>query len=242
MNLLEFEKSFNELQSDLSQWLETEKTHVNLLIYENYQFYFIDIQNIINRIENEVQNIETIGKEIPKLEAKKDNFDMLRKYAENWTLLRLDIKSFFIFTQIFLDTLSRIIRCTYGKKGEQLPEKMTDLLTKKKALRLESQLDADFFTNLREKMFWYKDFNDKRDDIVHWLGGIRTTISRKGDLGFDILKFDIHAKEQRKEQRELWGTNTVNPTMDYVNETIDNLAEAILCIHEKSKQFRFKNK
>ena len=115
---------------------------------------------------------------------------------------------------------------------------MTDLLKSKKAM----ELDTKFFENLRKEMVWYHDFNDKRDSIVHWLGSIRTTTSRKGDLGFDILKFDIHTREQRKEQRESWGTNTMNPTMDYIRETIDNLAATILCIHEKSKQFRFKNK
>jgi hypothetical protein len=41
MDLTEFEGVFNLLQSDLSRWLETNGTHENWLLYENYQFYFI---------------------------------------------------------------------------------------------------------------------------------------------------------------------------------------------------------
>jgi hypothetical protein len=177
--------------------------------------------------------VETISKEIHRLIAQKEKkLDIIKTFSVNWELFRLDMKSFFIFTQIFLDTLARIIRLTYGKKGEQLPYNMTDLLKSRKAM----ELDEEFFENLREKMIWYSDFNDKRDDIVHWLGSIRSTTTRQGDMGFDILKFDIHAKEMKKEQRSSWGTKTVLSAMVYIQETINNLSVTISYIHERSKQ------
>jgi hypothetical protein len=234
MDLSEFERNFNKVQSDLSKWLSTNETHVNFLLYESFQFYFIDITNIIDRIENEAQVIGIIIKSPPEVKEE-DYFDSLRNHVKNWELFRLDIKSFFVFTKIFLDTLARIIICVYGEKGVQLPPNMTDLL-KKKALNLENELDAEFFANLRNKMIWYKDFNEKRDDIVHWLGSVRKA-TMNGKTSFDILKFDIHAKEQKKEQREEWGSKTVIP-LEYLKETIDNLSEVILCIHGKSKNFK----
>lgn len=232
MDLSEFNKSWFELKVDLNSWLERRITTFKFLLRENYDCYQIEISHIISRIEKELKIFNITEKEFLNLQEKnmKTLENLSIKSYKNLMLFILDFKSFFVFTQIFLDTLARIIRSTYGKKGKQLPQNMTALLRSKKAM----ELDADFFDKLRKKMAWYGIFNDRRDSIVHWLGNVRTTPSLKDDVEFDVLKFDIHAKEQRK----LWEINAVNSALDYIEETMGNLSRVILCIHEKSKHFR----
>ena len=82
-DLSEFERNFNELQSDLSKWISSNETHVNLLIYESYQFYFIDINNVFSRIENEARVIG-IAKN-PEEVKEEDYLDSLRNFAKNLT-------------------------------------------------------------------------------------------------------------------------------------------------------------
>jgi hypothetical protein len=120
-----------------------------------------------------------------------ENPELAKGWSDAYILLRVDVKTFFLFTQVFLDTLARAIRESYGRSGRQLPYSMTDLLTNAAA----QDIDAPFFSRLRNEMAWYSDFNDKRDDIAHWLGSPRFTTTRSGDYGFDLLKFARASEE-----------------------------------------------
>ena len=49
---------------------------------------------------------------------------------------------------------------------------------------------------------------------------------------------NIYAKDQKKKQREEWGSKTVTPILEYLKEMINNLSETISYIHERSKNFK----
>jgi hypothetical protein len=217
MDLTEFERVFNLLQSDLSRWLDTNKSHTNMLLYENYLFYFIETKSIIERIEKETALMEETSRgvvaAVRRREDPKAVETLMKAHSEAFILLRVDVKTFFLFTQVFLDTLARVIRESYGRRGQQLDTSMTGLLSNNAAM----DIDAPFFSRLRENTAWYCDFNDRRDSIAHWLGAPRFTATKTGDLGVDFLKFDIKKAKERTAQREKWGSDTVSSILGYVS-------------------------
>ena len=219
MDFSNFDKSFSKLESILRSKIDAKRSHYGDLVYGNYLSYDDEVKIIVGRIEEENQKMMLHIKEIFNILRRNENpnVELLRDLGKNAALLRLDIKTFFIFTRIFLDTLARIIRLFYDKKGEQLPTSMTDILKSKKAM----ELDSNFFKDLIEKMSWYDDFVKTRDDIVHYLGDMKSTSTREGDLGFDFLG----VKDKRS-----WGTDTVKSISHYIEDTLINLSEVILFI------------
>lgn len=225
MDFSDFDRSFDKLEIVLRDMMRKDKSGEKSEIFGSYIDYRVEIEVIVERIESETQKhtmltqkvFEAIkegkkGKEIPDEWA----IESLKNLVE----IRLDVKSFFVFTRIFLDTLARIIRVYYGKTGHQLPSDMSDLVKHKK---LES-LDSGFSKDLREKMSWMDDFRETRVEIEHYLGDMRSTNTINGKFGFDIRGL---------RRREIWGTHTVKPIIDYMRNTLDSLSEVISCICDK---------
>lgn len=183
-----------------------------------------EIELIIERIEKELRLINDLTSKfldqiIPSgMEPKTDDVEKLVRMFE---LLRLDSKSFFIFVRIFCDTMCRLIRLTYGDNGRQLPTSMKDLLKSKKAF----ESDKDFFSGLKEIMSWFLELREKRVEIEHYLGGLRSTTTRNGLMGFDI-------KGLRNIDKS-WGTDTVQPFSTYIEDTIKSITTSLRYISEK---------
>jgi hypothetical protein len=57
------------------------------------------------------------------------------------SMLRLDLKDLYIHTRMFLDLLCKVIKLSYGKRGNQLPSRsMNELLAKRdKAVQLDPE-------------------------------------------------------------------------------------------------------
>jgi hypothetical protein len=194
-------------------------------IYGGYLDYRGEIKAVIKRTETEAENEEALAKRIFEAVRRNEEVDeQLLEEVNNLLLLQLDIKSFFIFTKIFLDTLARIIRLRYGEKGKQLSYRMSRLVKNPKQECLWKKLDYDFYKGLKDRMCWMDDFEKTRDEIVHYLGGMRSTETKNGDFGFDILGLRNHRP---------WGTVTVKSISEYMSKTLSNLTEVISYIHSK---------
>jgi hypothetical protein len=223
MNWSNFDECFERLKTVLRDKVGDGENANQLEIYGSYLSNGAEIKTIVGRIEVETQESNELSNrlfEIVRANEEPEN-DLLMKIGDNFTSLRLDIKSFFIFTKIFLDTLAKIIRLFYEQKGDQLPPSMTQLLENEKLM----ELDSVFAEELKIRMLWHDTFVTRRDEVVHYLGSIFSTTTRNGKLGFDLLG-------QRTRKKE-WGTDTVTSITDYTEDTIANLSKVILHIYNK---------
>jgi len=226
MNWGNFDECFGRLRIVLREKVGDGKDIKNAYkidIYGNYLDYGGEIKLVVQRIEAETQRFMALHKRLMEMTRANEEpqNDLLMEIGENFTLLRLDIKSFFIFTKIFLDTLARIIRLCFGRESEQLPWSMTKLLKNKKLM----EMDSDFAEGLKDRMLWYDTLVTRRVEIEHYLGSIFSTTTRNGKLGFDLLGQRIRKNE--------WGTDTVTSITDYMEDTISNLSKVILYVHQK---------
>ncbi len=219
MDFGDFDTCFDELRIVLRDRLGNGENAQKLDIYGSYLSYGDEIKIIIDRIETETQKSVTLSKKLFETLQKDEEPDeeFGTELIRNLMLITLDIKSFFIFTRIFLDTLAWIIKQYYGKNGDQLSSDMRKLVK-------NTKFDDDFAKELKSKMQWVEDFVKTRVEIEHYLGSIRSTTTKNGKFGFDILSSNI---------RHDWGTDTVESITDYIGETLHNLSEAISCIHNK---------
>lgn len=225
MDFGDFDRSFDKLRIVLRDMVHKDKSSEKSEIYGSYIDYRAEIEVIVKRIETETQKDMMLTQKVFKAikEGKKG-----KEIPDEWAIeslknlveIRLDVKSFFVFTRIFLDTLARIIRIYYGKAGYQLPSDMSDLVKHKK---LES-LDSGFSKGLKDKMSWMDNFRETRVEIEHYLGDMRSTHTRNGKFGFDIRGL---------RRRGSWGTHTVQSITDYMKDTLDNLSEVISYIYDK---------
>jgi hypothetical protein len=222
MDFGNFDKCFDELRIALRDRLGNGKNTKKLDIYGSYLGYSDEIKVIVDRIEVETQKNIILSKRLfEELQKGKEPDEKLGIEAiKNWILITLDIKSFFIFTRIFLDTLAWIIKQYYDKKGYHLPCRMRKLVKSEKLRKL----DSDFAKGLKDRMQWIDDFVETRVEIEHYLGSIYSTTTKNGKFGFDILGLRT---------RHDWGTDTVESITDYIRETLHNLSEVILYIHSK---------
>jgi len=222
MDFGSFDKCFDELRTVLRDKLGNGKNTKKLDIYGSYLDYGDEIKAIVDRIETEAQKDMTLSKMV---------FEALRKGEEpdeqlsieslkNLILIRLDVKSFFVFTRIFLDTLARIIMQYYDEESNRLWYSMRKLV-KSQTLR---KLDSNFAKGLEDRTQWMNDFVETRVEIEHYLGSIRSTTTKNGKFGFDILGLRT---------RHDWGTDTVDSITDYIKETLHNLSQVISYIHSK---------
>lgn len=225
MNWSNFDECFGRLKTVLRDKVGAGKNANKLEIYGSYLDNGAEIKIIVQRIEAETQkSTELANRMIEIIRANEEpEHDLLMEAGENFTSLRLDIKSFFIFTKIFLDTLARIIRLIFEQKGDQLSWDMTKLLTSKKLM----ELDSDFAEELKNRMLWYDTLVTRRVEIEHYLGSIFSTTTRNGKLGFDLIG--------QKIRKNTWGTDTVTSITDYTEDTISNLSKVILHIYDKFK-------
>lgn len=221
MSFSNFVTSFDRLQIVLRDRLGNGKDTKKLDIYGSYIQYNEEIKIIINRIESESQNSILLSEKLFEALRKDEPHEQFAMESiRNFILISVDIKSFFIFTRIFLDTLAKIIGQCYSGKSGALPWRMRELV-KSKTLR---KIDSDFAKGLEDRMRWVDDFVETRVEIEHYLGKLYSTPTKNGEYGFDILGL-----RTRKE----WGTDTVKSITQYIEQTLCHLSEVISYIHNK---------
>ncbi len=228
MDWSSFDEHFERLQAILKRTIDKDKNSYKSEVYANYLCGHDELKLIVRRIEAESEQYIPLVREIIKRIEKREKPDALSdrtqntigQFIENTIYLSIDIKSFFVFTRIFLDTLARMIRLFFGKAGEGFPWSMRQLIEHKGLV----EIDSVFAERLKRKMLWIENFVKKRVEIEHYLGLIHSTPTRKGKYGFDILG---------SRDRRDWGTDTVEGITEYIGKVIENLTEVFLLIYER---------
>jgi hypothetical protein len=219
MDWSNFDESYIRLKNVLRDLIGDGKDEHKLDIYGNYLTYGREVKIIVERIEKETQGYIKLIREISEMaqrgeEPKEKSLDVFVDYH---SLIRLDIKSFFIFTRIFIDTLAKIVRLRFGIEGKQLPPTMTKLLNNVKFLTL----DPDFAKGFNSKMSWMTAFVQTRVEIEHYLGNIlRYTTTREGKFGFAV-------QGSRSRKNTFLGPDKVESITEYTEEILSKLSKVI---------------
>lgn len=226
MDWSNFDKSYRLLKNVLRDLISNGKNDHKLDVYGSYLNYGDEIKIIIGRIEEEIQGYMKLSREISEIARTREepSDKLLDVFLEYHSLIRLDIKSFFIFTRIFLDTLARIVTLSFSKIDKDLPSKCARA-NMRKLVRDEKlmELDPDFAKGLKARMSWMDTFVERRIEFEHCLGSIRRyTITGDGKFGFDIQGTRSDGK---------WGTDVVDSMTEYMKEVLSNLSEVISYIH-----------
>ncbi|TET19962.1 hypothetical protein E3J74_04570 [Candidatus Bathyarchaeota archaeon] len=231
MDWTKFDECFGKLKTILRDMLSgNDRNPYKREIYGNYLGYGSDVKFIIQRIEAEIQKSMEINEKlhayarariISTVRGEEESEGKLVMEGDRmFRLLTLDIKSFFIFTRIFLDTLARIVRLHFSEKGGQLPWDMKKLVRSEKL----KELDSDFAEGLKEKMLWIDSFVDHRVEIEHYLGSIPSATMKNGKFGFDILG---------SRDRRSGGTHAIESITNYIEDVLSNVSEVMLYIYQK---------
>lgn len=219
MDWSDFDESYIRLKNVLRDLIGDGKDEHRLDVYGNYLTYGREVKIIVERIEKETQGYIKLIREISEMaqrgeEPKEKSLDVFVDYH---SLIRLDIKSFFIFTRIFIDTLAKIVRLRFGGEGKQLPPTMTKLLNHDKFLTL----DPHFAEEFKSKMSWMNTFVETRVEIEHYLGNIlRYTTTREG-------KFGIALQGSRSRKNLFPVTDKVESITEYMEEILSKLSKVI---------------
>lgn len=224
MKISNFHKSFEKLK----EFLE-ENSFPNLSVYAKLCYYtkFLDfyreVNVIIKRIEADMNTFDTYSKKAlmtmvvqnKSIDKKNIPDETAKIIVDAFVKLNLDIKSFYVFTKIFLDCLAEIISIFHRKESSELKKSMTDLL---KDIRNKKISDDDnFFSILEGKLKWYDSFTDDRDRIVHKYPQLKFTNTKDQKFGYKMLK----------ELNETWGSETVKSIDDDIQEKLSYLSEIL---------------
>ncbi len=128
MDFTEFDHEISKVLDYLRELLDAGAGFGTIEIFGQLADSSTDIKIITERIDKElVLHSDYIKKFLAKMSKELEPVsNEMEEMARNLGMLRLDVKSYFIFTRIFYDTLCRLIRLTYGDKGRQLPQSMND--------------------------------------------------------------------------------------------------------------------
>jgi len=223
MDWSNFDESYVRLKNVLRDLIGNGRDENKLDIYGNYLTFGREVKIIVERIEKEIQGYMSSFREISEMAGRGEepNEKLLDTFLNHHSLIRLDIKSLFIFTRIFIDTLAKIVRLRFGlcfgRKGEQLPPTMTQLLNNVKFLTL----DPDFAEGFKNKMSWMTAFVETRVEIEHYLGNIlRYTTTREGKFGFTL-------QGSRSRKNPFLVTDKVESMTEYMEEILSKLSKVI---------------
>ena len=157
-------KKFNEKLKKLDKNKKSKLSECRITASDSLN---CEIKIIIDRIEKELREFVKTQTTLIKLFKENKQQKLIKKLARKLIItfikLQLDIKDFFIHTNIFLDTLHRIVKIIYGKQDETYYE-------------------------FEKKMKRFDDFTKKRNQIIHMLAMVKFTNTENGKLGFDIPK------------------------------------------------------
>lgn len=224
MNLDRFEK----LISDLGNLFREKGFYKDPNSYEIDLFVkFIDFHSqaviITSRLEEDIAEFESFNKTILKNVKEKGEIPKteIEKHSLALPKIMLDLSDFYIYTRIFLDTLTLCIKRSFKSAGNKnwniMEHSITCLLNKDKLDVYKSKIDFEFFENLGKKLIWIGDFRKTRNGLLHHYYHFVFTTTRQGDLGYDISD----------RIKTAWGTDTVKGILSETQNIIDRLTDLI---------------
>lgn len=135
--------------------------------------------------------------------------------------IMLDLSDFYVYTRIFLDTLTVCIKRSFKRAGNKnwnvMEHSINSLLNVNKMQTYTRKIDFHFFNGLEKKLFWIPDFKKFRDGLLHQYFHFVFTSTRKGDLGYDIMD----------RTKTSWGTDTVRSILTELQNTIAYVTDLV---------------
>jgi hypothetical protein len=148
----------------------------------------------------------------------------MNEYVTTMKKIQLDFSDFYTYTRIFLDTLTECIRLSFrsvGNKKYSLIRKSVKFFWLEKMKTYKNEIDYHFFEGLEKEVSWIRNFKDSRDKLSHHFAHFVLSLTRKGELGYDIID----------KTREYWGTDTVKDILIELQNTVDNLSNLMEYLH-----------
>jgi hypothetical protein len=224
MDLKEFEDSLVCLTSFLKRdGFYAKPNRLELHVFGKLVDYESQIEIIMKRIKQDIKEETRSTKSIfDAMKAEKEIDDKIaRKSMHALEKLMLDLSDFFVYTRMFLDTLTMSIKLTLKKSGTKnadlLKHSVKCLLNPKSMRIYKEKIDCHFFTGLEQHLTWVRTFRESRDGLVHQYYHFVFTSTRAGKKGFEIMDL----------KKASWGTVTVKEIMPELQQTVDNLSELI---------------
>lgn len=222
MNLERFEKAISSLRNLFKEegfYKNPDKFEIDL--FGKFIDYHSQVTIITSRLEEDIAENESLKKYIIKCAREKREISEteVEKYGLFLPKMMLDLSDFYVYTRIFLDTLTVCIKRSFKSAGCRnwgiIEHSINSLLNINKMQTYKRKIDFHFFSGLEEKLSWISDFRNSRDGLVHKYHHFVFTSTRKGDLGYDIMD----------RIKTSWGTDTVRGILSELQNTIDNVTD-----------------
>jgi hypothetical protein len=225
MDLRKFNDSLDELSNMLGDegfLLETSKEF-------DYAVYFRIIEFreqmliITSRLEGDVSEINALTQyafDCVK-RGKKVETNWIDKLLFSMSKLALDFSDFYIYTRMFLDALTVVIKLTFrcvGKKSaDKIAHSVSCLLNEEKLKMYKEEIDSSFFDNLKRHLEWIKKLRESRDGLVHKFSHFGFSQTGETDLTYNI----VGASKLE------WNSDTSMGILTDIQNAVNNLTDLI---------------
>lgn len=224
MNLHRFEKAC----SNLRKFFKEEGFYKNPNKFEIDVFgKLIDFHSqaviMTSRLQKDIAEHDSFVKFVFKRvrEKRKLRETDFEKYGLTLPKLILDLSDFYVYTRIFLDTLTVCIKRSFKSTGNKnwgiIEHSISCLLNGNKMQTYKNRIDFGFFDGLEKKLAWIGDFRKSRDGLLHKYFHFVFTTTKQGDLGYDIMD----------RTKTSWGTDIVKGILTQLQNVIDRLTDLI---------------
>lgn len=194
---------------------EFEKT-----LYAKLLSYSFEVRIITSRLEEEIPHFEALSRIIfQSMKSKKKPDELvLERLTMTFAAIMLDLSDFYIYTRIFLDSLTMSIKRSLRSAGNKnwviMKNSVSGILNEKKLQTCKDKINLQFFKGLENKVAWIHEFKRLRDKLIHQHSLFVFATTRKGKLGYGMT-----------DGTESWGTETVIGIFTGLQSTIDNLSD-----------------
>lgn len=224
MNLKRFEKWISSLSNLFrGEGFCKDPDKFEMDVFVKFIDYHSQAIIIISRLKEDIARHESFTKYLIEcVEEKKEiSQTKLAEFGPIFSTLILDLSDFYIYTRMFLDTLTVCIKLSFKSAGNKNSDIMKHsvrcLLNEDKMHEYKSKIDSGFFESIEKKITWIKDIRKYRNGLVHQYCQFVFALTRQGELGYDLLD----------RTKTSWGTDTVRGLMTELQNTIDNLTDLI---------------
>ena len=224
MNLKRFEEAISSLRNLFKEeGFYKDPNRFEIDMFCRFIDYHSQVIIITSRLEEDIAEHDSFVKFILKCvkENRKLSETELERYSLTLPRLMLDLSDFYVYTRIFLDTLTVCIKRSFESAGNKnwgiMEHSINCLLNEEKMQRYNDKIDSYFFKGLEKRLAWIPDFRNSRDGLVHNYHHFVFTSTRKCDLGYDIMD----------RIKTSWGTDTVKGILKELQSTLDSLTDLV---------------
>lgn len=241
MELSEFDKSLSKLIRKLkgSFFRKPNRCGINgLSVYGKMSDFQLQVKVITSRLVEDIAEHEVYTKLIFDSLDSDTNIgnSNMKKSILNLERLIIDLSDFYLYTRMFLDTITIGIKLALLDSGNKnacyITNSFSCVLNVEKMKTFKEKIDLGFFVGLEKYLPSISRIRDSRDNLVHYYHHLVFTLTAQGKLGYEIIG----------NPETSWGTDTVKDITVEIQQAINNLVALIeylnvnLPINQKSSK------